>query len=66
MKELVTFQVTHRLGEVSGAVRFDDELGGFAVEVDNKGAQRMLASELRTVELSVAQKVPKRLLGSGG
>jgi hypothetical protein len=51
---------------VSRAVSFDDELGGFAVKVDDKGAHRMLASELRTVELSVAQKVPKRLLGSGG
>jgi hypothetical protein len=52
-KEVVACQVTWRLGEVSGTVGLDDELGGLAVEVDDERAESLLASE------------PKHLLGWG-
>jgi hypothetical protein len=45
--------------EVMFAINFHDELRLSTVEIEDVGAQRMLASELESIDLPVSQVLPK-------
>ena len=62
----VAAAVAQRLGEVRSAIRFDDEAGFLAEEVDDEGADGMLSSELGLHKLPAAQHAPKLLFGGRG
>ena len=65
-KPSVAAAVAQRLGEVRSAIRFDDEAGFLAEEVDDEGADGMLSSELGLHKLPAEQHAPKLLFGGRG
>jgi len=46
-------------GKVEGPIGFDHDPGLFAEEIDDKWPQRLLTTELRTVEPSIAKQSPQ-------
>jgi len=62
----VAAAVSQRLGEVRRAIRFDDEAGFLAEEVDDEGSDGMLSPELGLHDLPAAQHGPKLPLGGRG
>jgi hypothetical protein len=44
---------------VDGAIDFDDQVNGGAVEIDQKAVNGMLPAEFKIVELAVAQGLPE-------
>jgi hypothetical protein len=62
----VATAVAQRLGEVRSAIRFDDEAGFLAEEVDDEGSNGMLSAELGLHDLPAAQHAPKLLFGGCG
>jgi hypothetical protein len=65
-KEAVASDIPRRRREVPRTIGFDDELGVFAIEVNDEGTQGLLASELCAIETAIAKKVPEALLGRSG
>ena len=59
-KPSIPAAVTRRLGEVRATIGFDDEARLLAEEIDDKGSDGMLASELGAHDLSAAQHLPKQ------
>lgn len=53
-------------GVVRGAVDFDAELQGGAIEVEDVPVHRMLAPELAAFEIAMTEPVPDPLLGARG
>jgi hypothetical protein len=58
--------VAQRLGEVRSTIRFDDEAGFLAEEVDDEWSDGMLSAELGLHNLPAAQHAPKLLFGGRG
>lgn len=56
----LVFRLSQRMNP---AIRFDDELDGWAAEVSDIGTERHLASESQTIDPTVADVNPQRLLG---
>jgi len=62
----VATAVPQRLGEVWSAIRFDDEAGFLAEEVDDERSDGMLSAKLGLHDLPAAQHGPKLLFGGRG
>ena len=62
----VAAAVAQRLREMRSAIRFDDEAGFLAEEVDDEGSDGMLPPELGLHDLPAAQHGPKLLFGGRG
>jgi hypothetical protein len=65
-KPSVAASVAQRLGEVWRTIRFDDETGFPAEEVDDERSDGMLSAELGLHDLPAAQHGPKLLFGGRG
>jgi hypothetical protein len=65
-EEGVAKSITSLATVMGRSVDFDGELGGHAEEVREVGANRKLAAEQETVELTAAQALPERPFGGRG
>ena len=64
-EEGIAIGVGLALGVVDRAIELDDEATIRAAEIDDEGADGVLAAELKAVEASIAEGVPEDLLGGG-
>jgi hypothetical protein len=63
LQVLLSIRVLVSSSLVDAAIHLDDQPGFLAVEVDNEASDGVLSAKPQTVELFVAQSLPKQIFG---